>query len=247
MKMKINIRNMGIIIIVVIFAGIWATIAAGLWTTESDKIPVTYKEGEFEGLYNPEDIRGSYLFKEVSDLFEIDLDVLYKAFGLENINNEELKSKDLEGLYAEADNEIGNGSVQVFVALYKNLPIVLEDTFLPEQAVEIIMENNKELTEEQILYLKEHTVILPEISGENLNEEPKEQTEGTKDESTEEENLVKGATTFKQVLDAGITKQQIEEILGIEMPSSNMAIKDFCLEKGLSFSSVKTKLNDLSK
>lgn len=245
--MKINIKNMGIIIIVVIFTGIWATIAAGVWTTESDKIPATYKDGEFEGLYNPEDIRGSYTFKEVSDLFEIELDVLYKAFGLEDLDNEELKSKDLEGLYAEAENEIGNGSVQAFVALYKDLPIVLEDTYLPEQAVEIIMENNKNLTEEQLLYLKQHTVILPEISGEIINEEDKEQAEEVKDETTEEENLVKGATTFKQVLDAGITKQQIEEILGMEMPSANMAIKDFCLEEGLSFSEVKTKLNELSK
>lgn len=245
--MKISLKNMGIIIIVVIFAGIGATIAAGVWTTESDKIPATYKEGEFEGLYNPEDIRGSYTFKEVSDLFEIELDVLYRAFGLENLNNEELKSKDLEGLYVDAENEIGNGSVQVFVALYKNLPIALEDTYLPEQAVEIIMENNKNLTEEQLLYLKEHTVILPEISGDVLSEEAKEQTEEIKDETTEEENLVKGATTFKQVLDAGITKQQIEEIIGREMPSANMAIKDFCLDEGLSFSDVKTKLNDLKK
>lgn len=245
--MKISVRNMGLIIFVVIFAGISATIAAGVWTTESDKIPATYKEGEFEGLYNPEDIRGSYKFKEVSDLFEIEPDVLYRAFGLENINNEELKSKDLEGLYAESENEIGNGSVQVFVALYKNLPIALEDTYLPEQAVEIILENNKNITEEQILYLKQHTVILPEITEDNLNEEPKEQTEDTKNETTEEENLVKGATTFKQVLDAGITKQQIEETLGMEMPSSNTAIKDFCLDVGLSFSEVKIKLNELNK
>lgn len=245
--MKINLRNMGIIIIVVIFTGIGATIAAGVWTTESDKIPSTYKEGEFEGLYNPEDIRGSYTFKEVSDLFEIKLDVLYRAFGLEKLNNEERKSKDLEGLYADAENEIGNGSVQVFVALYKNLPITLEDTYLPKQAVEIIMENNKNLTEEQLLYLKQHTVILPEISEDGLSEEAKEQTEDIKDETTEEENLVKGATTFKQVLDAGITKQQIEKIIGMEMPSANIAIKDFCLEEGLSFSEVKTKLNDLKK
>lgn len=245
--MKINMKSMALIIVAVIFAGIGATIAAGVWTTESDKIPATYKEGEFEGLYNPEDIRGSYTFKEVSDLFEIQPDVLYRAFGLENIHNEELKSKDLEGLYADAENEIGNGSVQVFVALYKNLPIVLDDTYLPEQAVEIIIENNKNLTEEQLLYLKEHTVKLPEISDETTNEEITDQNDEVKVETTEEENLVKGATTFKQVLDAGITKQQIEEILGMEMPSSNMAIKDFCLEKGLSFSEVKTKLNDMSK
>lgn len=74
-----------------------------------------------------------------------------------------------------------------------------------------------------------------------------EQAEEIKDENNEEENFVKGTTTFKQVLDAGITKQQIEEIIGSEMPSSNMAIKDFCLEEGLSFSEVKTKLNDLIK
>lgn len=246
--MKINMKNMAIIIFAVIFGGIAATIAAGVWTTESDKIPATYKEGAYEGQYNPEDIRGSYTFTEVSDLFEVELDVLYKAFGLENISDEGLQTKALEELYADSENEIGNGSVQVFVALYKNLPIVLEDTYLPAQAVDIILETNKNITEEQRQYLMEHSVIVPEISQDSINEENKEQQVETteKTEETEEEKLVTGSTTFQQVLSAGITKEQIEEILGKEMPSTNMSIKNFCLEEGLSFSEIKTKLNELN-
>lgn len=243
--MKISMSKMATIILAVIFGGISATIAVGVWTSESDKIPSTYKEGEFEGLYNPEDIRGSYTFKEVSDLFDIDIKILYSAFGLNQINNKELKTKDLEELYSNAENEIGNGSVQVFVALYKNLPIELEDTYLPEPAVNIILENNDELTEEQIDYLKKHTVI---INSNNLNEEFKEPEEEIKeDENSNEENKLNGSTTFKQVLDTGITKAQIEEILGRELPASNMVIKDFCLEEGLSFSEIKNKLNELLK
>lgn len=237
--MKISMSKMAAIILAVIFGGISATIAVGVWTSESDKIPSTYKEGEFEGLYNPEDIRGSYTFKEVSDLFDIDIKILYSAFGLDQINNKELKTKNLEELYSNAENEIGNGSVQVFVALYKNLPIELEDTYLPEPAVNIILENNDELTDEQIDYLKKHTVI---INSNTLNEEFKEPEEEIKEN---EENKVNGSTTFKQVLDTGITKTQIEEILERELPPSNMVIKDFCLEEGLSFSEVKNKLNEL--
>ena len=242
--MKINMKNMAIIIFAVIFGGIAATIAAGVWTTESDKIPATYKEGAYEGQYNPEDIRGSYTFTEVSDLFEVELDVLYEAFGLENINDEGLQTKALEELYADSENEIGNGSVQVFVALYKNLPIVLENTYLPAQAIDIILETNKNITEEQRQYLMEHSVIIPEISQDTINEENNEQQVETQ-EKTEEEKFVNGSTTFQQVLSAGITKKQIEEILGREMPSSNMSIKNFCLEEGLSFSEIKTKLNEL--
>lgn len=239
--MKIKIRSMALIIFIVIFGGIAATIAAGVWSTESDKIPATYKEGEFVGQYNPEDIRGSYTFSEVSQLFDVKLEVLYKAFGLEDSGGREIQSKELESLYADLESEIGNGSVQVFVALYKNLPIALDDTYLPKQAADIIIENNKNLTDEQLKYLQEHSVELPQISPDSSVEEQK-----AKEDDVEEESLVTGKTTFQQVMDAGITKGQIEEILGREMPPSNMSIKDFCLDVELSFSEIKTKLNDLA-
>ena len=73
--MKIKAVTMGIIILIVIFGGIGATMAVDLWTTTTDKIPVLIKDGEFAGAYNPADIRGSYTFADVADLFEIDLQV----------------------------------------------------------------------------------------------------------------------------------------------------------------------------
>jgi hypothetical protein len=54
--------------------------------------------------------------------------------------------------------ENGNESVQVFVALYKNLLITLYDAYLPKQAVDIILKINNNLTDEQIAYLSDHQV-----------------------------------------------------------------------------------------
>lgn len=237
--MKIKTLTMGILIFVIIFGGIGATLAVDLWSTTSEKIPVKYKDGEFSGSYNPADIRGSYTFAEVSELFEIDLQVLYKAFNipLDTVGTE-IKSKDLEGLYEESGADIGNESLQIFVALYKNLPIDLDDTFLPKQAVELILQANGSLTEEQKDYLTAHTLdtIAESISDKTTSAQPP--TEAT-------ESVVNGTTTFQKALDAGITKEELETILNAPMPSSNQTIKDYCIEAGLSFSEVKGKLNAL--
>lgn len=235
--MKINMKSMSIIVFAIIFGGIAATIAADLWSTESNKIPVKYSEGEFEGQYNPQDIRGSYTFQEISDLFEINLDVLYNAFGIDEKSDVQYKSKDLEALYGDYV-EIGNESMQVFVALYKNLPIDLDDAYLPKQAVEIILETNKNLTVEQIAYLNEHQVELP-------NALPPLTEVVMVDEEKTEEPLINGLTTFKQALDSGISQEQIEEIIGKELPPLNTVIKDYSIKEGLTFSQIKDKLNEL--
>jgi hypothetical protein len=200
---------------------------------------VTYKEGEFEGQYNPEDIRGSYTFSEVSELFEVELADLLEAFGIpEGTDGTTIQTKVLEEMYPNLPNEIGNGSVQLFVAFYKGLPFEFDDTYLTEQAKDILYRVNDKLTAEDKAYIESHIAVLPEPSGET--DEPAEP------EATEEvEPLVKGATTFQQVLDAGITKAEIEDIIGSVMPATNTPIKDYCLEKGLSFSEVKDKLNAL--
>jgi len=234
-------NKIALIIIVVIFGGIAATIFAGVWSSESEKVPAVYKEGDFQGQYNPEDIRGSYYFDEVAELFEIDRDVLYKAFGLENLSDRNIKSKDLESLYINMENEIGNGSVQLFVALYKNLPISFEDTYLPEAAINIILEHNENLTEEVKEYLREHSAKIPVLNEDDLDVT----LESQEDEEQEEEILVSGKTTIKDIQDAGITDEKIKEILGTDIPPSNTNIRDYCLEKGLSFSEIKEKINDL--
>ncbi|NDL67265.1 4Fe-4S binding protein [Anaerotalea alkaliphila] len=49
--------------------------AAGLWITESTKIPGRITEGAAAGEYDPVDIRGSYTFGEIADLFQVELPV----------------------------------------------------------------------------------------------------------------------------------------------------------------------------
>jgi len=99
--MKIKNRHMGLIVLIVIFGGIAMTMAFNLWTTEGGNgngsgsgqgtegvlVPVTFKVGEFAGEYNPADIRGSYSFGHISELWEIPLTELGTAFGLEAIGN----------------------------------------------------------------------------------------------------------------------------------------------------------------
>ena len=93
---------MAIIVPIVIFGGIAATIAADVWTTTTSKIPIKYTEGANAGNYNPIDIRGSYTFADISDLFKIDAAVLFQAFGIApQTDPTSIKTKDLEGLFPE--------------------------------------------------------------------------------------------------------------------------------------------------
>ena len=157
--MKIKQMTMGMLILLIFTLGIVATMSLDLWATTSKKIPVKIEEGASSGAYNPADIRGSYTFQEIAELYEIDLQVLYSAFDIPpETAGSAIKSKDLEGLFEDTGVEIGNGSVKIFVALYKNLPIVLDDNYLLKQAAELIVEENKNLTEEEKAYLETHTI-----------------------------------------------------------------------------------------
>lgn len=240
--MKINAKTMGILILAIFVIGISSAMATGLWATESEKIPSKYNEIELQDTYNPADIRGSYEFSEVGSLFEIDLATLFEAFGLPpEAMEDNLKTKDLEIIYENAGVEIGNESVRIFVALYKSLPIELDGSFLPEPAVDIIMEANKNLTEEEKNYLLTHTFVLKEAANtDNLN------PEGTDPAVTSDsEPIINGAATFQTLLDAGIKKEEIEVIIGAPMPPTNKSLKDYCNEEGLSFQQVKDQLNGL--
>lgn len=246
--MKIKSSVMALLILVIIFGGIFATMAVDIWTTTTNKTPATYKNGAFAGDYNPEDIRGSYTFEEVSTLFDIELQTLFQAFGIaQGTKGSEIKTKDLEGLYGDTSVEVGNESVQVFVALYKNLPIYLGETYLPKQAVELILKANTRLTDEQKSYLEKYQVDFNKSDSSITPETSNDQESTDASSTTTEENLVKGSTTFQQVLDAGITKLQIEEILGVSLPPTNQTVKDYCTSEGLSFSEVKDKINSLTQ
>jgi hypothetical protein len=60
------------------------------------------------------------------------------------------------------------------------------------------------------------------------------------------DRTIKGSTTFQNLLDWGVAKQDIEKVLGAPMGASGMTIKDFCTAKGVEFSTVKTPLQALA-
>lgn len=259
---KITSRVLALTVFLVIFGGIGATILTDLWTTKSTKTPVTFPDGEFKGQYNPADIRGSYTFTEVAELFQVKLSDLYDAFGIPaGTDGTTIQTKVLEEMYPDLPHEIGNGSVQLFVALYKGLPAELDgDTYLPAPAREILLKTNSRLTGDQKAYVESHlqaltlpgvdgTLTTPSSGSGSSNTSSSGSGTSTLPKTTAADHvepLVKGATTFQQVLDAGITQVQIETILGAAMPPGNTTIKAYCLEQGISFSEIKDQLNALA-
>ena len=243
--MKIKSIILAIVIPVVILGGMALTNALDLADSETDRVPVKFETGEAAGEYNPEDIRGSYTFDDVSTLFEVPAEELRTAFGLpQDVNLAVFRTGDLETAYADQlaeGQEMGNSSVQLFVALYNGLPYPLtEDNYLPVAAVEML-KAHAELQPEALAYLETHTLSLTPIE----SAAAVEVAQAAEEEHTEVDGAVEainGKTTFKQMVDAGVTEEKIAEILGAEMPNPILTIKDYCLENGLEFSTVKGAL-----
>lgn len=231
--MKLTSRTMAWVLPVILFGGILLSQVTGVWSSDTEKKPNRFEDGLFAGEYDPADIRGSYTLMDVSTLFEIDLDILIQAFTLnDDIDAENFQTNNLEAYFTDSGYEIGNESVQVFVALYKGLPIVLDDAVLPKAAVDILLQNRPDLTDEQRAYLEKYGKDV--VASENPSEEEEE----------ESETKINGTTTFQYVIDLGVSQEEIEEILGIKVEYTNQAIKDFCLDQGLSFSTIKTRLTE---
>ncbi len=248
-------KPLAVAVLVLMFGGIAATSVLGYWSTTTDKTPETYKTGEAAGAYDPSDIRGSYTIAEVSELFQIEPEILREAFQIPmDADLNKYQSKNLEALFEGSTEEIGNSSLQVFVALYKNLPIALGSEFLPDTAVKLILRDNDQLTDEQRSYLESHTLSTsdkesatpPAPSGTNAADPSGASTakSGTTPPA-DGEPLINGQVTFKGLLDLGITQAQIESVIQGEMPATNLSVRDYCRENGLSFGEIKDAFNVL--
>ncbi|MGB9814168.1 MAG: hypothetical protein ACPLVF_11215 [Thermovenabulum sp.] len=147
--MRINIKFLVISILVIVFVGIGISNIAGIWKTQSAKIPI----------YDPIDIKGSYTFSDVSKYFEIPIDDLTKAFGLDISKAKNFKCKDVKTLNtAPSEPALNIDSVRYFVAFYKGIKIDLNgDVYLPSLAKDIIINKGNPL-KEQIEYLNKHLV-----------------------------------------------------------------------------------------
>lgn len=244
--MNLRSTHLAIIIFVFLFGGIALTSVTGYWQTTSSKIPATYKDGEFAGESDPADIRGSYTFGDISTSFDIPLEDLGQAFGVDPERYTTFECKELESIYAslkEEGKEVGTASVRYFVALYKGLPFNLtESIYLPEHAVDILKEKAS-LTEAEMLSLEKITISLPEVNASDpalpVDQELELEHETTSD------NTIKGITTFQELLNWGVLKEDIEKILNDKMPSPQKNIKDYATEKGIEFSELKEKLQEL--
>ena len=244
--MILTSKPLAMIILVILFGGILFSSAMGWWQTESIKEAATFTEGEFAGQPNPADIRGSYTFGDVEKNFGVPAATLAQAFGVSSGNDPAaFQLKDLESIYADQEFEIGTASVRFFVALYTGLPYPLdEDVYLPKRAVELL-KSLAILTDEQITYLDLHTVTLGSSASNPEQAKPESASTPQSEEHTEgdsTERIIKGKTTFKDLLDWGVSQMAIEEIIGGPMPNPLTNVKTHCDTNGLYFGDIKVAI-----
>jgi len=233
--MVLNSKLLMLIIPAVLITGIGASMVAGYWNTGSDRQPTRYQDDELNP-YDPQSISGSYSISEVSTFFNIPTDVIYDAFNISTtFDPTTFNAKNLSSIYEPTEFEIGTEALQAFVALYNNLPYSLVDVYLPDSAIASALNHNLNLTEDQKVYLSTHAIHVIPL-------DPSKVT--FSEEETSSEFAVKGPTTIQEVIDAGMTKSQFESIVKSNVSYTNQTVKDFCIEKGLSFAEVKIALED---
>jgi len=254
--MEIRSKTLGAIIAIVIFGGIMGASILGLWNPQLSRNSVNIQANQGAGTYSPADIRGSHRFSDISELFDIPLEILCRAFALpEDVDPATFQNLDFETIYPEfeGEQEIGNGSMKWFVALYTGLPYELdsdeEDTYLLRPAVDIL-KSHAVLTAEQIAYLDKYTIEI-EIGSEPIeynlpadesqsNEEVDRKSENAVHEG--DEMVVAGQTTFADLLNWGISVEQIEAIIGGKIPNRLTLVRDYCTENGFPFGGIKIDL-----
>ena len=261
--MTLTSKPLAVIVISILFGGIFFSNIIGWWSTETDKVPATYTEGEFAGQANPADIRGSYTFGDVETSFGIPAALLVQAFGVTADDAAAFQVKSLEEMYADSEQEVGTASVRLFVAFYNGLPFDLSsEIYLPASAAAMLRE--RPLSAEQLAYLETHTLpaageetapveSAPEATPVPAESQPAEPASaeptpthapGAGDGTEDTSRLIKGKTTFGELLAWGVPQETVESILGMPLPAgaAGLKIKDFCSTNGLDFETIKTEL-----
>jgi hypothetical protein len=242
--MNLTSKPLAIIVLVLMLGGISFSSAMGWWATESTKQPVTFTEGEFAGMANPADIRGSYTFGDIDKSFNIDPQILTQAFDIVTDNHAAFAVKDLEAIYLDSGFEIGTASIRLFVAYYNGLPFDTTglEIYMPQSATDILLACGN-LSPEQIAYLEAFTVNVGEAAVPVVEEPVAEVTPVATEVHTETEAyVIKGKTIFGELITWGVSQETIEGIISAPMPDPAMKIKDYTTANGLVFETLKTTL-----
>lgn len=238
--MILTSKPLAIIIFVFLLGGITFSSVMGWWQTESSKVPVAFAEGEFAGQANPADIRGSYTFGDIAKSFDVTPEILAQAFGVANEDPAVFAIKELEAIYLDRGFEIGTASVRLFVAYYTGLPFDTtgQEIYMPRSATDILLAKGG-LTPEQITYLEKYTVDI------GLNTEAAIVSTSVPAQTSSEtsgEYVVKGKTTFGELITWGIPQAVIETLINAPLPDSATTVKDYASANGLDFETLKPAL-----
>lgn len=238
--MKIKGTTAGLTFIVIFVGGIILSQAAGYWATESSKEPMKFETGAFAGEANPADIRGSYSLGDIERAFDIPVATLAQAFAMSGEENQaSIQVKVFEELFGIIDGkEIGTDSMRLFVSLYKGIPYVTEeDTGLPRPALSILRKEGA-MTAEELAAAEERLVSMDSVHV-DVSAIPDD------DHSKDVLKEIKGKTMFSDLYDWGLTQEEVEKILGMPAGVRTQTVRDFCMEKGIEFSTVKTPIQEL--
>jgi hypothetical protein len=147
--------------------------------------------------------------------------------------------KELEVISLDSGYEIGTVSVRLFVAYYTGLPFDTtgQEIYMPQSATDILLAKGN-LTSEQIAYLEKYKVTL----GASAPVAESTLVVVATSSTVSEENIVKGKTTFGELLAWGVSQEIIESIIGAPLPDLAMTMKDYASANGLNFETLKPAL-----
>lgn len=230
--MKVTAKPLTALTLLIFFGSIGVAELTGYWRTESSKIPATYTEGEFAGLPDPGDIRGSYTFGDVGSAFEISPEILGEAFGVGE--PEAVQVKVLEELYADLESvEVGTDAVRLFVALYLGRPYEAEETTaLPATAIPLIPEERREEARERAVAVAAMDAAAAEM-------------ESAPEEAEDSDGLVRGMTTVAEVISWGVPEEEVAVLFGGSVPEPrSLSLRDAAMAAGIEFSEIKERLQE---
>ena len=246
-----------IITVLVIFGGIGLAKGLGWWkTTGGGGAPAVIRQGNYVGMYDPADIRGSTSFGTIETYFSIPAALLTEAFGIQAADPRVVTAKFADTVYGEVPGlnggvvDIGTDAVKLFVARMTGLPFIPEEaTGLPESAIDLILSLGAGMTDEQRQDLLGKVVADRVFSFDGAATEDHATTAVVEAAGTGAASptgfVFQGKTSFADVMAAGLTQAQIESVLGLPIGPKIQSVKDFCESKGLKYSTVRAGLSQL--
>jgi hypothetical protein len=249
------------IAILVILGGVFISQLTGTWITENARSPRLITVGEFAGMSDPADIRGSHTFAVIGESFGIEPKEIAAAYGLDVGTRDpgELRANEMELFFEgidESRGEIGTDSVKWFIALYSGFPYVPEETtLLPSSAAAYLKDAGK--IDQEMMDSIQPSLIETELLKADADTEADADADTEADadtgisaadtgvSSSSTDRTVKGNTIFADLYTWGLTEKEIEEVTG-EVPGPRSAvIRDYYTNLGLEYGTVRVALQKL--